>query len=404
MFISCPNCTTRYNVSAAQLGATGKSVKCTNCGNTWHQLPVADQPQPARPRGVAPQQPAPQQPQQAYPYAAPPGYPPPGYPPYPYPPQGYPPPGYPPPGYPVPGQAAAEQPAAPAPAPQPAPVQPEPEPGPEEEEITLPDMEEDIEDDPMAAFATDDDDDDDDSLSSDDIDKMFGDDDEPAALSSMVEDSDGDDDDVEDITGFDDLDEPEPIPQVFTADETGDDEFDDEFDDEEEDHSKGSVLKIILAVVLGIFILTLGGAIFLREMIIEMIPATEGIYSMVGLGDDTLGAGLSINDVKSSRESIGGKDVLVVRGLIVNVSKRERPVPMLELRLSDLDGKLVQSEQTSPLKKRLTVGDKIGFKIQVENPSALARKLEVTFIEEGGGAHGAAPKAEHGGEEPKKAH
>ena len=62
----------------------------------------------------------------------------------------------------------------------------------------------------------------------------------------------------------------------------------------------------------------------------------------------------------------------------------ERPVPMLELRLSDLDGKLVQSANTAPLKKQLTAGDQIGFKIQVEDPSPLARRLEVTFIERGG--------------------
>ncbi len=87
----------------------------------------------------------------------------------------------------------------------------------------------------------------------------------------------------------------------------------------------------------------------------------------------------------------------MVRGVIVNVAKKERPVPMLELRLSDLDGKLVQSASTAPLKTHLAVGGQIGFKIQVENPSALARRLEVTFTE-------GAAKDEQGGEAPKKAH
>lgn len=248
-------------------------------------------------------------------------------------------------------------------------------------------MDEDVDNDPMAAFATDDADDDD--LTSDDIAAMFSDEDEPEPLGSMFDTNDNDDED-EDPPGFDDLEEPEPIPQVFTADETGDDEYDDEDEDEDESDSKGSMLKIILAVLLALFILFIGGAIFLREMIIEMVPSSEGIYSMVGLGDDSLGAGLSINDVKSTRESISGKDVLVVRGVIVNVSKRERDVPMLELRLSDLDGKMVQSAKTAPLKNKLIVGDQIGFKIEVPDPSALARRLEVTFIERE--AAGDAPK------------
>ena len=390
MFISCPNCSTRYNVSPAQLGVEGKSVKCSNCGNTWHQRPVADAPPPMQPQH--PQAP------QAYPgYPPPPpqgypGYPPPppGYPPYPYPPQqAY--PGYPPPeGQPAPGAPAAAPPppeAAPAPAPaEPAPVEEE------ADEATLPEMDD---DDPMAAFATDDDDDsadaadDDDQLSSEDIEAMFGDDDDdPEPLGSMVEGGGDDDEEEGDIEDFDDLEEPEPIPQVFTAEETGDDEYeDDDEEHEDEGSAKGSLMKIILAAVLAVVIGVLCAAVFLKDVVIEMIPATEGIYSMIGLGDDSLGAGLSINDVKRTRESISGKDVLVVRGVIANVSDRERSVPMLELRLTDLDGKLVQSATTAPLKKQLTAGDQIGFKIQVEEPSPLARRLEVTFIE-GADGHG----------------
>lgn len=385
MFISCPNCSTRYNVSAAQLGG-GKSVKCSNCGNTWHQQPVADPPPPAMPRGGQHQQYA--QPQQPYPYPpqGQPGYPPPppGYPPYPYPPQGA--PGYPPPGYPP----QAEQPApAPAPAPPPPPPPP-PELVDEEEDTALPDMDDLTDDDPMAAFAVDDEsEDDEDELSSEDIEAMFGDDDDDDGppLGSMVEaPADDDEEEDEDIDDLDDLEEPEPIPQVFTAEETGDDEYEDDDEDEEEDAGagKGSIMKIVLAAVLAIFVGLIAAAIFLKDMVVEFVPAAEGVYSMIGLGDDALGAGLSINDVKSTRESIAGKDVLVVRGVIVNVSDSERPVPMLELRLSDLDGKLVQSANTAPLKKQLTAGDQIGFKIQVEDPSPLARRLEVTFIERGG--------------------
>ena len=87
---------------------------------------------------------------------------------------------------------------------------------------------------------------------------------------------------------------------------------------------------------------------------------------------------------EDTRESIGGMDVLVVRGVIVNVSEQERPVPLLELVLSDLDGNAVQTASTAPLKTELAAGDQIGFKIQVEKPSALARRLEVTFAERPG--------------------
>lgn len=323
---------------------------------------------------AAPQQaPAYQQPhpQAAYPY------PPPGYPPYP-PPPGYPP--YPqPPGAPAP--VAEQQPAA---APE---AIPEPEPDSDLEPDPIAALMDDAPDpsrdeDPMAAF--DPGDDNDEELSQDDIEALFDDDDEEnAPISSMIE----DDDEEDDGTAFDDLEEPDPIPEVFTAGETGDDEdteYDDDYDedDDDEDESSGSMLKIIIAVVLLVLILgSVGAAVFLRSTIIDTFPSAEGFYSMIGLEDDSLGGGLSINDVKSTRESIGGKDVLVVRGDVVNVSERPRQVPMLELRLSDTEGNVVQSGQSAPLKNELIAGDKISFEIQLENPSALARRLEVTFIE-----------------------
>ena len=37
MIISCPSCKTKYTVPAQSLGAIGRIVKCTKCGNKWHQ-------------------------------------------------------------------------------------------------------------------------------------------------------------------------------------------------------------------------------------------------------------------------------------------------------------------------------------------------------------------------------
>ena len=37
MIITCPACQTKYTVPAQSFGATGRVVKCTKCGNKWHQ-------------------------------------------------------------------------------------------------------------------------------------------------------------------------------------------------------------------------------------------------------------------------------------------------------------------------------------------------------------------------------
>ena len=40
MLITCPNCATSYDVSAASLGAEGRSVRCVRCQEVWHATPA----------------------------------------------------------------------------------------------------------------------------------------------------------------------------------------------------------------------------------------------------------------------------------------------------------------------------------------------------------------------------
>jgi len=39
MLISCPNCATSYDVSAASLGTEGRSVRCVRCQEVWFATP-----------------------------------------------------------------------------------------------------------------------------------------------------------------------------------------------------------------------------------------------------------------------------------------------------------------------------------------------------------------------------
>jgi predicted Zn finger-like uncharacterized protein len=41
MLITCPNCATSYDVSAASLGAEGRSVRCVRCQEVWFATPTA---------------------------------------------------------------------------------------------------------------------------------------------------------------------------------------------------------------------------------------------------------------------------------------------------------------------------------------------------------------------------
>lgn len=39
MLITCPECSTRYNLTAAQIGPQGRTLKCAKCGHSWFVPP-----------------------------------------------------------------------------------------------------------------------------------------------------------------------------------------------------------------------------------------------------------------------------------------------------------------------------------------------------------------------------
>ena len=43
MILTCPKCASRFNLLASVLAPEGKRVKCSNCGEVWHQLPDPDE-------------------------------------------------------------------------------------------------------------------------------------------------------------------------------------------------------------------------------------------------------------------------------------------------------------------------------------------------------------------------
>lgn len=66
MILTCPECSTRFQLDPAQLGAKGRTVRCANCGHRWLAKPPEDTPaaidfpppEPVASRGEARRRPA----------------------------------------------------------------------------------------------------------------------------------------------------------------------------------------------------------------------------------------------------------------------------------------------------------------------------------------------------------
>jgi len=393
MIITCPSCTTRYIVEPQTIGADGRRVRCSNCGQVWLQTPVAETAAPAGMTYPGMAYPSMAYPGMAYPGAMHPNMVPPG-----MVPPGMIPPGMAQPGAAYPAMAAPAAAAAPAPAPvepaQPAPpppipedLPPEPQP-PEllEDEAPLPPPppEPEPEPEPVEAEPIGDEvgteeiaekEKEDEPLSQDDLDALFDADSEPEAVTSVMDEPAAPDDldDLDEKEPADelepeDLPEPEPIPAVFSEAE------------EVEVTGKGGVNRAVLSTVIVFAVLAVlaAGLILGRTTVVSMVPATERIYALVGLGS-VLGAGLEFRDVASRYEREGDVNVLVVHGVVANVTNESLSVPLVRVSVVDASGQEVHAEVVPADQAALTAGAEAAFEARFENPSATMRRAFATF-------------------------
>jgi len=138
---------------------------------------------------------------------------------------------------------------------------------------------------------------------------------------------------------------------------------------------------LALVLVIGAVV---GGGFFAREKIVEIWPPASKLYEMVGLGPAKPGFGLDLKDIASSQVLEGDTPILVVKGVITNITDEIQAIPKLRGALLDAGRREIFNWTFASESNQLEPGEEADFSTRVPNPPAEARGLSVTFsVKEG---------------------
>lgn len=125
-----------------------------------------------------------------------------------------------------------------------------------------------------------------------------------------------------------------------------------------------------------------GGAYYFQDKVIDLWPPAHDILTDFGLRREKPGAGLELRNAGTPERFVQNEtEVLIVRGIIANVSDRERAVPTMKLVLLDREKAVVQEKLSQPPVTSLDPGGTAGFRIILERPDANAVEVNVLFVD-----------------------
>ena len=386
MYISCPSCSTSFSVSGSDIGTSGQAVRCFNCGHTWHQYPIPPQ---AQAQYVPVQYVSPgqfQAPPQAISNAAlPPQY--------------------------IQSQEITEVKPPPSevkPPPREAPipelaseslVEADPDLAPEADQVSEPTESPEVtpnDGKDSKNVQSESETVEEDLPSDEELDAMLGPVDEEAVASILEENTNDETDDIS-VGELENLEDPEPIADI--ASEDSDDEnieniepedipdpepivtssFDSEPDEDEK--KGGGLVKIIiwLLVILMIIGGAVAGAVYKRKMVVDLFPASNLVFEMIGLRVLIPGQGLRIKSDDPVREERDGKKMTIIKGVITNISNSVQQVPEILLQAVDNKGRIVLTKKVIPDKLTLAPGKFVKFTGEFNKIPKAAKRLDITY-------------------------
>ncbi len=115
-----------------------------------------------------------------------------------------------------------------------------------------------------------------------------------------------------------------------------------------------------------------------RSDMVRLLPQTAAFYKMVGF--DVNLRGLAFKDVKLSSETVDGKQVLVIEGVIVGQGKKPLDIPRLRFAVRDAQGAEIYAWNTVLEQTVLQPGERAFFRSRLASPPPEGRNIDVRFF------------------------
>jgi hypothetical protein len=115
-----------------------------------------------------------------------------------------------------------------------------------------------------------------------------------------------------------------------------------------------------------------------RVDVVRLMPQAAAFYKMVGLEVNV--RGLAFKDVKITSETMEGKPVLVIEGVIVGLARKPVELPRLRFSVRDAQGAEIYAWNALLEQAVLNPGERAWFKSRLASPPAEGRNIDVRFF------------------------
>lgn len=115
-----------------------------------------------------------------------------------------------------------------------------------------------------------------------------------------------------------------------------------------------------------------------RVDVVRLLPQTALFYKMVGLEVNL--RGLQFKDVKVTTETVEGKPVLVIEGVITGEARKPVELPRLRFSVRDAQGTEIYAWNAVLEQPVLKPGEKAWFKSRLASPPPEGRNIDIRFF------------------------